>query len=99
MLRILGLPVKNVGFNLFLESLLFSFFGSALGIGLAYIIGIWAKYKLFRYSAEYTGYHLNLYATILGIFIGLLIPFAANILPIKRAIGTSLINALDLTKR
>lgn len=53
MLRILGLRVHDVAINLFIESLIFSVLGVGLGLLLAYILTIVAKYILFSYSGEY----------------------------------------------
>lgn len=82
-----------------MESFIFSVIGSFLGIALAFILSIIVKYILYKFSAEYDDYLLNPFAIALGLFIGLFVPFVANILPAKKALGTKLLNALDLTKR
>ena len=99
MLRVLGLPVTDVAINLFIESTIFSIIGSIIGLSLAYVISVFAKYQLYKYSAEYDVYTLNPYALALGLFVGLVVPFVANIFPARKALGTKLLNALDLTKR
>ena len=88
MLRIMGLPVRHVAINLIIESIVFSLIGCIIGLALAYILTIMAKYLVFSYSGEYSLYNLNIYALILGLAVGLMLPFLSNLVPAKKALGT-----------
>jgi hypothetical protein len=65
----------------------------------AYLLNIIVRYLIFSLAQNTTDYNISGGALILGSVLGLLLPFVANVLPIKRALGKNLRESLDMYHR
>ena len=99
MLRALGFMKRHLMMMITLNSFSFSIPGLFLGVIVAFIINLAMREVVFMEAKNTMGYNLTTTALILGISFGFLMPFLANYLPIKSAMGKTLRNSLDLSKR
>ena len=99
MLRALGFMKRHLMAMITLNSFSFSLPGLFLGVIIAFIINLALREVIFLLAKNTMGYGLTASALALGISFGLLMPFLANYLPIKSAMGKTLRDSLDLNKR
>ena len=99
MLRALGFMKRHLMAMITLNSFSFSLPGLFLGVIVAFIINLALREVIFLLAKNTMGYDLTATALALGISFGLLMPFLANYLPIKSAMGKTLRDSLDLNKR
>ena len=65
----------------------------------AYVINTIVCFFIFNYSKDFTTYQLHPTAILMGVLVGTLMPLAANIVPINRALSKTLRDALDVYHR
>ena len=99
MLRALGFMKRHLMAMITLNSFSFSIPGLFLGVIVAFIINLAMREVIFMEAKNTMGYNLTAMALAMGISFGFLMPFLANYLPIKSAMGKTLRNSLDLSKR
>lgn len=99
MLRALGFMKRHLMLMITLNSFSFSLPGLFFGVIVAFILNIAIREVIFSEAKNTMGYNLTVMACVLGISFGFLMPFLANYLPIKSAMGKTLRNSLDLNKR
>ena len=99
MLRALGFMKRHLMLMITLNSFSFSIPGLFLGVIVAFIINLAMREVIFMEAKNTMGYNLTVMALAMGISFGFLMPFLANYLPIKSAMGKTLRNSLDLSKR
>jgi len=99
MLRALGFKQNSLVTLISMQSIFFSVPGLCGGLLVAYFLNIVVRYIIFSFSANSTNYQLSTTAVIIGICMGLFIPFFSNIIPIQRALGKNLRDSLDLFHR
>ena len=99
MLRALGFKKRMLIGMICEQAIGFSIPGLLLGTMIAWILNIELRRIIFVEAQNYLTYELAGNAVIIGVVFGLLMPVVANYLPIKSAMGQTLRNALDLSKR
>ncbi len=99
MLRALGLKKTSLVAVLLLQATLFIIPGVSLGLLAAYVINVIIRFYIFSYTKEYTTYQLHYSAIIVGLLVGTLMPLAANVGPIMRALSRTLRDALNVYHR
>jgi predicted lysophospholipase L1 biosynthesis ABC-type transport system permease subunit len=96
MLRALGLKQISIIFITGVQSMVFSLPGIIFGLLISSFVNVIIVYIIYTYSYSEVSY-LILYSPILiGIAVGLFIPMASNILPIKKALSKTIRDALDI---
>ena len=90
MLRALGLQKNNLVWLLLIQASIYIIPGVAIGMLVAYIINTIVCFFIFNYSNEYTTYQVHPTAIAMGVLVGTLMPLAANIIPINRALSKNL---------
>ena len=99
MLRALGFKKPYLVAMITIKSFSFSLPGCFGGVCAAYVLNVAIREAIFEQAQNSMGYSLTPLALILGVAFGLLMPFLANYLPIKAALGQNLRNSLDLNRR
>eukprot|EP01062_Namystynia_karyoxenos_P016903 TRINITY_DN16223_c0_g2_i1.p1 TRINITY_DN16223_c0_g2~~TRINITY_DN16223_c0_g2_i1.p1 ORF type:complete len:1302 (+),score=431.16 TRINITY_DN16223_c0_g2_i1:222-3908(+) len=97
MIRALGLTKCALINLLTLQALTFAIPGVAVAIALAFVTNIIVEESLSEFSKFEPRYgSINTYSLVIPICIGVCVPLIANIIPIQRALGRSLRDALDI---
>lgn len=99
MLRALGFMKRHLMMMITLNSFSYSIPGLFIGVILAAILNLAIREIIFILAKNSEFYGLSSMALALGITFGFFMPFLANYLPIKSALGKTLRNSLDLNKR
>lgn len=99
MLRALGFMKRHLMLLITLNSFSFSIPALFFGVIVAFIINLFLREIIFMEAKNTLSYNLTTSALVLGVTFGLLMPFMANYLPIKSAMGKTLRDSLDLNKR
>ena len=87
MLRALGFKKPYLVTMITLNSFSFSIPGCLGGVCAAFVLNVALREAIFEEAKNTMGYSLTLIALIMGVAFGLLMPFLANYLPIKVALG------------
>ena len=66
---------------------------------IAWILNIMLRQIIFINAQNYLSYELSMSSIVIGVTFGLLMPVIGNYLPIRTAMGKTLRNSLDLSKR
>jgi hypothetical protein len=82
-----------------INSFTFSIPGMIFGIMIAFVLNIFIREMVFKMSYNASTYELAASAIIIGVLFGILMPLFANYYPIKQAMGKTLRDSLDLSKR
>lgn len=90
MLRALGFKKNSLVIILIIQSLSFSVAGIVLGMIFSQLINYIIAYIIFSDGQLITEYKLHDSAIIMGVLIGMIMPFISNYLPITRALSKSL---------
>lgn len=96
MLRALGFNTNNVMITVMFQAVTFIIPGVILGLLLSSVLNYGLRYVLYSLTNNFADYYLSESAIILGVTIGIVLPFISNILPIQSALGKNLRNSLDL---
>ena len=99
MLRALGFMKRHLVAMITLNSFTFSLPGLFLGVMMAWLLNLCLREVIFLLAKNTMGYNVSMTALALGLSFGILMPFLANYLPIEAAMGKTLRNSLDLSKR
>ena len=99
MLRALGYMKRHLMALITCNSFYFSVPGLILGLTMAALLNIVLREIIFTAAKNSLEYNLTSSSLALGISCGFLVPFFANYLPIESAMGKTLRNSLDLSKR
>lgn len=83
MLRALGFNTNNVLVTVLVQSLIFAVPGVITGFCAAAIMNAGVRFFLFNLVENTLNYHLSKGSIIVGLCVGILIPIASNVLPIK----------------
>eukprot|EP00916_Digyalum_oweni_P011718 GHVL01019485.1.p1 GENE.GHVL01019485.1~~GHVL01019485.1.p1 ORF type:complete len:1182 (-),score=200.61 GHVL01019485.1:1132-4545(-) len=95
MLRFLGLRKFTLIHLLLIEAASYAFPGLILGLLVSFLITYLLTYFISINSYYILLYKLSYEAILLGICIAIIIPIISNIVPIRKALGTTLRDALD----
>ena len=82
MLRALGFQSGNLMSLIGLQSFFFSIPGLLGGILVAYFLNVLVRFIIFTFANNVADYWLSSGSLILGISLGIILPFISNILPI-----------------
>ena len=96
MLRALGMKQYVLAELLSIQSLMFSVPGILLGILLGWVLYIPIAAYISTYTMLRPDLGLNVVAWVLALCMGFLMPVIANVVPIKRALSSTLRDALDI---
>lgn len=96
MLRALGMKQYVLAELLSLQSLMFSVPGIVLGVLLGWVLYVPIAAYIATYTMLRPDLGLNVVAWVLALCMGLLMPVVANVVPIKRALSSTLRDALDI---
>ena len=96
MLRALGMKQYVLAELLSIQSLMFSVPGILLGILLGWVFYIPIAKYISTYTMLRPDLGLNVVAWVLALCMGFLMPIIANVVPIKRALSSTLRDALDI---
>ncbi|KRX08929.1 hypothetical protein PPERSA_09033 [Pseudocohnilembus persalinus] len=99
MLRALGMKQQSLVYLILIQSLFFAIPGLSLGLLMAYMLNSIVGYLIFDSGQEISSYQLHYTAIIMALLLGFFIPIISNYFPIKRALGKTLRNSLDLYHR
>ena len=99
MLRALGFRKSMLVSMIVEQSFGFSLPGLFFGVIIAWILNILLRKLIFIEAQNYMTYELTVNAIVIGVSFGLIMPVLANYLPIRAAMGKTLRNSLDLSKR
>ena len=96
MLRALGFKRNSLIGLLFISSILFVIPGISLGLLCAWLLYVPIDVAFQMLTSGPAEYSLDWSAVVLGIAVGLVMPLASNIGPIRRALSRSLRDSLDI---
>jgi len=94
-LRTLGLRNSSLITLITIQSLLFSVPGIICGFAVNYLLIQATQYTLYHVAMVDIEMVMSTKTVAYGLFMGLCIPFLANVIPIQQALGQTLRNALD----
>ena len=87
MLRALGFKKNYLVSMISISAFTFSVPGCTFGVLTGIIMNVGLREVIFLQAQNYMSYSISLWATILGLVFGLLMPMMANYLPIKVVMG------------
>jgi ABC-type antimicrobial peptide transport system permease subunit len=96
MLRVLGFQKNALVTLLTTQTLFFSVPGIVLGFALLYFTGMALVLVLYHFNKFALAFELNAELLLVGLALGITLPLISNIWPIKRALSSTLRNALDV---
>lgn len=96
MLRALGMRKRALIQLLAVQSAYFSLPGISVGLALAFLVCLYPTFFIAEYSRTVPSYGLRGLAVGVGVIVGTVIPVLSNIAPIKRALGKTLRDSLDV---
>ncbi|EPZ33956.1 hypothetical protein O9G_003476 [Rozella allomycis CSF55] len=96
MLRTLGLNKNNLLRLLTIQSFYFSLPAILTGIYICYVIYVPLSYVLSNMTFTEIRPYLTFGALILGVSLGIILPFVGSIIPVRRALTKTLRDALDI---
>jgi ABC-type antimicrobial peptide transport system permease subunit len=96
MLRALGMQHPHLAEILILRALLFAVPGTILGLIGCYFAHIPIADAIAAYASLPPVYALETRAVVIAAIVGIVMPFVANILPIRRALSRTLRDSLDI---
>jgi len=96
MLRALGLRTVSLVQLIILQSLIFSIPGVLIGVVISAIMNVVIRLFIFTFSVSNYTYIMSASAALLGVFLGLMMPLGSNIWAIKRALGKTIRDSLDI---
>ena len=99
MLRTLGIKKNDLIILICLQSLFFAVPGVILGFAFAYAIFATIGFVVSNSALLEISYHFPGLAIGLGVGMGLLIPFVANIIPMRKALSNTLTDSLNAYTR
>lgn len=99
MLRALGFKKPYLVTMITISSFSFSIPGCICGIFVAFVINTGLREMIYLEAKNELDYKLSVFAIILGLICGILMPFIANYYPIKSALDKNLRSSLDLNRR
>jgi len=99
MLRALGFSKDNVFVTVVISGMTFAIPGVILGLTIAMALNYGVRVLLYKLVDNESTYMLSQSSLWLGISLGLLLPLAANVIPIMKALGKNLRASLDMYHR
>lgn len=99
MLRALGFSKDNVFATVVISGMTFAIPGIVLGLSIALILNYGIRLFLYKLVENESTYWLSESSIWLGVALGLVLPLAANIIPIMKALSKNLRASLDMYHR
>eukprot|EP00004_Rigifila_ramosa_P022811 TRINITY_DN6304_c0_g1_i1.p1 TRINITY_DN6304_c0_g1~~TRINITY_DN6304_c0_g1_i1.p1 ORF type:complete len:1190 (-),score=307.13 TRINITY_DN6304_c0_g1_i1:20-3532(-) len=96
MLRALGMPTDTLINILLTQGSAFAIPGICFGLVVAYLTNIPATVYIASYAYVQASFQFSQKAVLVPVLIGLFVPILSNIVPIRRALSTTLRDSLDV---
>lgn len=99
MLRALGFNKQNLASTILFQACVISLPALIFGLAFGSALNASVRKIIFEISRVYTDYNLTATSVKIAVTIGLIIPLAANIIPLRKALASNLRASLDIHHR
>lgn len=99
MLRALGFNKFNLATTILVQALIIGLPALIFGLAFGQALNAALRRGFYEFSLVYSDYYLTKEAFYLGTTVGFIVPFIANVFPLRKALASNLRASLDIQHR